>query len=164
MARKLKTKMEGGGGKKIFWKKICSKSHEMERNLRTNWGQPLQISLPQPRLPNFFPSPPNSPQKCHWFLYHISGAAYSRFAEFLNYDGSSNVLLFILTYGCWFKIILPISAKAPAQTQLRLSLALFFISPAAPPTREVYFSAAALLYMKMKYSRQCQLAVSVKAS
>ena len=103
------------------------------------------------------------PPKSQWFLYHM-GAAYSRFAGFLNYDGSSNVLLFILTYGCWFKIILPISAKAPAQTQLRLSLALFFISPAAPPTREVYFSAAALLYMKMKYSRQCQLAVSVKAS
>ena len=39
---------------------------------------------------------------------------------------------------------LPSSVKAPAQTQLRLSLALFFISPAAPPNHppmEVYSPA-----------------------
>ena len=55
---------------------------------------------------------------------------------------------------------LPSSAKAPAQTQLRLSLALFFISPTAPPTHlhtyppknhqpvKVYFSTAANLTWK----------------
>ena len=91
------------------------------------------------------------PPKSQWFLYHM-GAAYSRFAEFLNYDGSSNVLLFILTYGCWFKIILPISAKAPAQTQLRLSSALFFISPAAPTTRGSLFPSS-------KFSSTCKYVV-----
>ena len=58
------------------------------------------------------------------------------------------------------------SIKSLAQTKLRLSLALFFISPAAPVIRQpvkVYFSAAAQLYMKIEHSRQCQhkLAVSV---
>ena len=48
--------------------------------------------------------------------------------------GSKYFLAQKLSLTKMFLDLLPSSAKAPAQTQSRKSLALFFLSPAAPPT------------------------------
>ena len=57
-----------------------------------------------------------------------------------------------------------IMTMALTMTHLRLSLVVFFISAAGPPTHlcKVYFSALAQLYMNIEYGRQYQhwLAVS----
>ena len=60
-------------------------------------------------------------------------------------------------------------SQSSSSNQLRLSLALLFISPVSPsnhtPTRGSLFSSSTQLYMKIEYSRQSQheMAVSVQA-